>query len=846
MDIVDAEPYRYDLFISYSTDPDAALARDVERFLESFHHLKTPKEMALRALNVCRDGSDFSLARLRERAASEQGAVTVLIEGYLKQSRQLLVICSDRARDSEWVNLEIRWFLEHRGAESIVLAVSEGVDPGVDAAVIFSPIVLAAALNGKPWYDFRAFRGRPSREWRKVKLFEDEKVRLAADLNGMSAGEVLPVWFREQQRSKRRQLWAAGVAVSLIAFAVAAALYQQTVARRELGLKQIARVYELLYRDPSAALLKAYRAIDLVPGVESQAALKAAYKVAVLQHYNRRETAQMTGRGPSYLAGRWKQGDVYATSSPDGRYRLVVTERGQDGPNPPGDVYLLDNESSRTVKLGSCSPNGGRVEDAGFDDASSRIFVSRHFEVNLYDTSGRCTGLIPMNCCTKSPVHLVRGLLADRFALVSETKGGLWLVDTHSPKSAPMTLQREFFGDAAVSTALSPDRSQAVVVFESGRAAWVAMPQGGKPALTEIAKTEVLFAAFDPGRKNQVLTSGVDGFVRRFDIAEAKPVEIGSYRIADTAIDFIGFSDDRREMLAVGENRAMYVVDSGTGRVLRAIREAEGIDWATTRVLSVEPESVLPEHVQPQPTLPPADSTSIERYGDLIWFKRAADVPSGFLGPVIRLEPDGAAYFPSKDVEVTAIASHEGQLYLATARGLYALSGTDFKRISRATMEIHGLYPISGKLWVATRRGGYLLDRGRLYRVTDSLAPIRVIKAVDGRIWMLTESSGGGFGRKYGPAYRVDGYLSQPLPNPKARIFDVVSVAGKTWMAGNPGLYVMGEERALPVGKLPEDVTAIEGDAGGVLVKTEIRNWPYVSDGPQYQVDPASLAVRKL
>ena len=456
MDIVDAEPYRYDLFISYSTDPDAALTRDVERFLESFHHLKTPKEMALRHLNVCRDGSDFSLARLRERAASKQDAVTALIEGYLKQSEQLLVICSARARDSEWVNLEVRWFLDHRGAESIVLAVSEGVDPGVDAATIFSPVVLAAALNSKPWYDFRAFRGRASRGWQKVKPFEDEKVRLAADLNGMSAGEVLPVWFREQQRSKRRRLWASGVAVALIFVAGAAALYQQTVAHRELGLKQIARAYELLYRDPSAALLKAYRATDLIPGAESQAALKAAYKVAVLQHYNRRETAQMTGSGPRYLAGRWKQGDVYATSSPDGRYRLVVTERGQDGPSPPGDVYLLDNESSRTVKLGPCSPNGGRVEDAGFDNASSRIFVSRYFEVNLYDTGGRCTGVILMSCCTKSPVHLVRGLLADRFALVAETKGGLWLVDTQSPKSAPITLQREFFGDAAVATTLSP------------------------------------------------------------------------------------------------------------------------------------------------------------------------------------------------------------------------------------------------------------------------------------------------------------------------------------------------------------------------------------------------------
>ncbi|MDV7402376.1 hypothetical protein RZS08_63730, partial [Arthrospira platensis SPKY1] len=79
--------------------------------------------------------------------------------------------------------------------------------------------------------------------------------------------------------------------------------------------------FETLAGDPAKALLKAYAAYEIHPGEETEVALRSAYKVAMLHHYNRRETAQFTGAGPAYLAGRWKQGEVFVRNSPDGRYR---------------------------------------------------------------------------------------------------------------------------------------------------------------------------------------------------------------------------------------------------------------------------------------------------------------------------------------------------------------------------------------------------------------------------------------------------------------------------------------------------------------------------------------------
>ncbi len=86
----DAESFKYDLFISYATDPDYALVRRLEGFLESFHGLKTPKSMPLRELAVCIDGSDFSLARLRARQGNDADAISLLIADYIDVARLLV------------------------------------------------------------------------------------------------------------------------------------------------------------------------------------------------------------------------------------------------------------------------------------------------------------------------------------------------------------------------------------------------------------------------------------------------------------------------------------------------------------------------------------------------------------------------------------------------------------------------------------------------------------------------------------------------------------------------------------------------------------------------------------
>ena len=216
---------RFDLFVSYATDPDFRFARRLESFLETFHNIRLSSDIALKPLRICRDGSDF-------HAAAREGTGPTL-EQYLERSNELLVLCSTRARSSRWVDAEINWFLEHRGAGSIRVATTEGARLRTLPADVFPPALIDAGLHTGIAYDFRGRDSRASMTWESVRPLDDELVRLAADLNGRSLGEVQPIWLREQREQARRKLWFVTAAAIALLVLAGAALVERQIAVRE-------------------------------------------------------------------------------------------------------------------------------------------------------------------------------------------------------------------------------------------------------------------------------------------------------------------------------------------------------------------------------------------------------------------------------------------------------------------------------------------------------------------------------------------------------------------------------------------------------------------------------------
>lgn len=197
--------YDFDAFLSYSTDPDYFLVREIESFLESFHKIPVPQSVKLKRLEVCRDGSDFQLAINQNVDINKNPSniISQVVEERLAKSQFLIVFCSRKSRESSWVEREINWFLTNRSRDSILLVVTEGIDPGRYPEDFFSQIILNNNLHEKIWYDFRGFREQQVSNWHKVRDYKDERIRLAADLNGSSAGVIQPLWYREEQRQNQ-------------------------------------------------------------------------------------------------------------------------------------------------------------------------------------------------------------------------------------------------------------------------------------------------------------------------------------------------------------------------------------------------------------------------------------------------------------------------------------------------------------------------------------------------------------------------------------------------------------------------------------------------------------------
>lgn len=233
-DGADAAQFEFDLFISYATDPDYFLARDLHRFLTTFHSSLAMRRRALPPLKICLDSGSF-LRRRSGRVLS----VAQMIESHLDASRELLVLCSPGAARSSYVADEIAWFLEHRGKDAIHIAVTHGANPVTAQDEVFPLPVLKADLQHRAWYDLRGLRGLRARRWKGVRDGGRERLRLVADLlSGKDVGPPLtaeslyPDWQEQELRRRRsaHNRWAlAGGVLTLAIVAAGLGAWRSTV-----------------------------------------------------------------------------------------------------------------------------------------------------------------------------------------------------------------------------------------------------------------------------------------------------------------------------------------------------------------------------------------------------------------------------------------------------------------------------------------------------------------------------------------------------------------------------------------------------------------------------------------
>lgn len=200
----------YDAFISYSHAKDKPIAAALQSIVQS---LGKPWYRR-RALRIFRDDTSLSATP----------SLWPSIEQALAQSRYLILMASPEAAASHWVNKEVAYWLDHKSADTLLIALTDGDLAWDRAAGDFArggavplPPALTGRLTSEPkWIDLRPYRdGADPRDSRFVEAGAD----FAAAIHGMPKEDLLSEEVR-QQRGRLRLAWSAvGVLAGLMVFA---------------------------------------------------------------------------------------------------------------------------------------------------------------------------------------------------------------------------------------------------------------------------------------------------------------------------------------------------------------------------------------------------------------------------------------------------------------------------------------------------------------------------------------------------------------------------------------------------------------------------------------------------
>ena len=538
----------YAAFISYSHATDITTAVSLQRALQN---LARPW-YRLRALRIFRDETDLS--------ASPEGWTA--IESALDRSRFLILLASRNAAQSKWVSREVSYWLANRGHEQLLIALTDGDIVWNDAAGDFdwdSTSAISGDLSGsfaaEPlWVDLREQIQHDQLAPRQPE-FQRSIARLAAPIHGVDVEQLVS----EDRRQHRNTIRLASATVAILLALVMASLWlfqERRIADRQARdqsvLAAVARSLRVLYVNPLQAADEAKRALEIADRTQARDALKTAMVVARQRVANREEESHVLGAGVGYLMERWREGEVFSKLRADGRYALIATERGDSGPDPPGDVYLigLDNQHATRLEPGKES-RGRRLEYIGFSNAGWNVFVSRQFYLDIYDLSGTLTRSVQLEYHAK-PTHLIAGMFG-KYVLVGDTVGHLMLADITSADRPQLEGSRH--GDAALFIDSNAAADRAIVIFESGQASLIDLADPTQPQEMRLDVDDVAFAVFNPNADSkQFLTTTRDGLLQIWYADRGGPRREAVLDHAGVTVGLASFSRDGARVISLDDS----------------------------------------------------------------------------------------------------------------------------------------------------------------------------------------------------------------------------------------------------------------------------------------------------
>jgi WD40 repeat protein len=461
-----SQPPRYHAFISYSQAPDLQLARQLKNALNTFGK----SWWQWRGVRAVLDTTTFGAS----------GDLDGAIKRRLLASGHLIVLASRAAVGKPWVQNEIKAWLEVKGSEQVLLALTDGTLHW-DAV---SGDFLRAESDALPESLFGRFKKQPL--WVDLRDARQDAAalrlgaaRLAGAILDRDVDDLLSDELTEHRRRKRAAL-AAG-AVLLAASGVAG--WQMKEARREQRVAEsreaAASALAVMDSNPFASLREAIRATELNPTYEAHSVLWSWLG----QQLELRAIIPATADEANWTS--LFVGQDFFSFAPG-----IVPEvrNGRDG-----SLIRRGSQKSGSVSALALSADGERVAVAG-DDGTVALWNARTLTVLRVLRSE----------FSSEKMRSLRSLAwaaNDQYLLAGDQDGGvrLWRLDEEA-SALPLWRRQVAPGQPALDLAISETGDRCAVRANIKRLSILSLPAGEPVEGPPEMEAYVVATAFVPKR----------------------------------------------------------------------------------------------------------------------------------------------------------------------------------------------------------------------------------------------------------------------------------------------------------------------------------------------------------
>jgi WD40 repeat protein len=562
----------YDAFISYSHAADAELARVLRDELQGFATPWSPWRWInpRRSLRVFRD----------QASLAADPALWPAIEAALHASDWFVLLASEAAAESPWIDKEVSFWCEHKRTDRILLVLTGGelywnpdlgdFDPHRSTAL---PRRLVGTFANEPlWLDLR---------WSKSSArvdpgdprFQDALASISAPIRGVPKDELIGEDIRQQRRLSR---WR-NAALATLSIALLSALAAGEIARRQRGLaleREAEAVTERTRATHQAgiALARQLAAQSVQIRLQSVARIEVSLLLAV--EATRRaaslETTQALTQAlaltpPRLDSFQHRWGPVQPSAmvlgiaySPDGRLLASTNEDGSLALWELGGEQRWHEElSPERLRAVAFRPDGRLLAAGGEEGKVFLLKVENGVQLAAIDHDGPISAL-----AFDASGRLLATASEDGTARISEVDGG-------------REIGRLSFGAGDLAqvedVAFSPDGQLVAAINEGGRICFWNRA-AGRPRDCLSTGAQGLHLAFSPDSK--MIAGASENFASVWGIASGKrlhrfehPDLLGDAKMAHFLwINELAFRPDGQYLATASRDRTARVWALGNGQ----------------------------------------------------------------------------------------------------------------------------------------------------------------------------------------------------------------------------------------------------------------------------------------